>query len=210
MKKVILTCILLMISSSLPASGYCMRCNVYPITRVTEPSCCMEDSFEESFNHGLYAEKYIYVDDDIIVVDKPANIQTAPGFISKECLATVVADLFAVNRTDHMIAHRLDYATSGVLLFARNRHALRDLHRQFKYREIFKSYRAVVSGLLPTFEGSINLPVGRDTDRGAPFCSVDPSSKDSRASWTDWHVLKYGRRNTLVQLRPITGRYVYC
>jgi len=167
----------------------------------------MDVPFEESFNHGLYPEKYIYVDDDIIVVDKPANIQTAPGFVSKESLASVVAGVFSLNRSDHMIVHRLDYSTSGVLLFARNQHALRDLHRQFKYREIYKSYRAVVSGLLPTFEGSIDLPLGRDADRGPPFYTVDPLSKDRKASWTDWHVLKCGRRNTLLQLRPMSGRY---
>ena len=86
----------------------------------------------KSINFGLGTEKLLYVDMDIIVVDKPSNAQTAPGYLDKDSLATRIAALFHIERVDRMIVHRLDYATSGVLVFARNDAALRDLHAQFR------------------------------------------------------------------------------
>jgi hypothetical protein len=57
-------------------------------------------------NSGLGQEKLLYVDNDIIVVDKPSNAQTAPGFLDKDSLATRISLLFSIDRVDKMIVHR--------------------------------------------------------------------------------------------------------
>ena len=59
-----------------------------------------------------------------------------------------------------------------MICFARNKYALRDLHRQFRSKRIgvYKRYIAQISGHLETFDGEIDLPIDRDRDRGPPFC----------------------------------------
>ena len=79
-----------------------------------------------------------------------------------------------------MIAHRLDYATSGVVIFARNPDALKSLHNQFRTGgQIYKEYAAIVQGRVSSWEGEIELPLGRDLERGPPFCTVLPPEETS-------------------------------
>ena len=131
---------------------------------------------EKEVNAGLNDNiTVIYSDDDIVVVDKPAFAQTAPGFVDKDSVATRIATLFNISRVDHMIVHRLDYATSGVLVFARNPEALKNLHNQFRSSDqIFKEYIAIVDGRVLCWEGEVELPLGKDLIRGPPFCRVVP------------------------------------
>eukprot|EP00601_Ochromonadales_sp_CCMP2298_P000941 CAMPEP_0173174442 /NCGR_PEP_ID=MMETSP1141-20130122/3356_1 /TAXON_ID=483371 /ORGANISM="non described non described, Strain CCMP2298" /LENGTH=276 /DNA_ID=CAMNT_0014096569 /DNA_START=173 /DNA_END=999 /DNA_ORIENTATION=- len=171
-----------------------------------QPVRDLDASYAASFNQGLYPEQLIYLDDDIIVVDKPANIQTAPGFVSRDCLASTIAQMFSLPRVDRMIVHRLDYATSGVVVFARNDDSLKALHTQLRQQRVYKAYVAVVSGRLSSFEGEINLPLGKDPDRGPPFCRVDPLSPKAKISTTVWRAVAVGASNSLVRLRPATGR----
>lgn len=171
----------------------------------------IEVSEDERFNMPMYPEKLLYLDDDIIVVDKPPNIQTAPGFVSKDSLATKIAVAFGLPRIDKMIVHRLDYATSGVLIFARNDFALSDLHKQFRIKNrVFKSYIARVDGRVASFEGEIDLPIARDTARGGPYFRIDPVANDAKPALTRWDVLGWNENSTDVRLRPITGRYPSC
>eukprot|EP01038_Epipyxis_sp_PR26KG_P005694 gene5694-7860_t len=152
-------------------------------------------------------EKILYVDNDIIVVNKPHNIQTVPGFVSNISLAGHIQDLFKISRIDHMIAHRLDYATSGVLIFARNLESLKGLHKQFRAKHPFgvhKIYCAVVDGRMPSYQGEINLALGKDIDRGSPYCKVD--TLFGKPSFTEWRVLAQSKSNSLLELRPHTGR----
>ena len=109
-----------------------------------------------------------------------------------------------------MIVHRLDYATSGVVVFACNDYALAQLHSQFrkdaKCDHTFKSYVAVVDGKLENERGTINLPLGKDSERGPPYHKVDTSSNAAKKSITNWNVIKRGKSASLVRLTPITGR----
>lgn len=74
-----------------------------------------------------------------------------------------------------MIVHRLDYATSGVVIFARNPDSLKSLHNQFRVNgRIYKEYAAIVQGKVPSWEGEVELPLGKDLERGPPFCKVLP------------------------------------
>jgi tRNA pseudouridine32 synthase/23S rRNA pseudouridine746 synthase len=118
-----------------------------------------------------------------------------------------------------MIVHRLDYATSGVVIFARNLESLKELHDQFRQRDkVHKVYSAVVSGRMDSFEGEIELPLGKDIERGPPFCRVtapiggDPGeavNKYSRGKYslTHWRLHQLGNDSSLLLLTPKTGRY---
>ena len=146
----------------------------------------------------------IYADDDIIVYEKPANLLCSPGARDKYNLATAVSEIYNISRVDHMLIHRIDYATSGLLIFARTEKSLLDLHRQFRERKIFKRYTAVVHGYLPALEGEIDLPIGRDPVKGPPFFHID--TEDGKPSVTYWKVMKIGNNKTYVHLYPQTGR----
>jgi 23S rRNA-/tRNA-specific pseudouridylate synthase len=87
-------------------------------------------------NSGLGSETLLYADDDIIVMNKAPNSQTAPGYTTKESLAGSVAREYNIERVDQMIVHRLDHGTSGIVVFARNVEALRDLHAQFRTKHV--------------------------------------------------------------------------
>ena len=121
----------------------------------------MDKSFEGDMNAGLGQEVVIYKDDDFLVYNKPTLAQTAPGFAIKDSLATRVQQRYKIDRIDQMIVHRLDYATSGIVLFARTMDALKNLHSQFRdHKNMYKRYVAVVDGRFDSLEGEIDLPLG--------------------------------------------------
>jgi len=149
----------------------------------------------------------LYKDEDILVYCKPHNVQTAPGFMETDSLSSRVAieyNLTSVAR-DQLIVHRLDYATSGVLVFARNVAALTDLHSQFRLRKTYKRYSALVEGCFcNSLEGEIDLPLTKDLEN-KPLNKVNPDGKPSLTSWRV--VAQDVRRNvSLVHLRPLSGR----
>ena len=136
-------------------------------------------------------------------------IPIALGYQTKCSLASTIAENFSIDRIDKMIVHRLDYATSGVVVFARNEAALRELHWQFRNKDkIYKSYLAHVNGILPSYEGEIDLPVGKDPEKGSPFCKIDCISESSKVSYTEWQLIEsdQARHESLVRLTPRTGR----
>ena len=156
-------------------------------------------------------EQLVYEDDDLLVFNKPAGELSVPGLYGRESLATRVAKTWGVK--DHhtvgdnarpsdgdainsaqMIVHRLDQATSGLIVFARTLPALKALHRQFRQKQVHKVYSAVVhiddyrasasgsgsgsgsgsssSGLDRLRAGQVGLvsfPFQRDVVRGPPF-----------------------------------------
>ena len=109
----------------------------------------------------------------------------------------------------YIAVHRLDYHTSGVICFARNTHALKELHRQFRSKRssVYKRYVAKVSGYTDTLDGEVDLPLGRDQLRGPPFCKVSVNDA-GKSSQTKWKVLSRCNtdNSTLVHLFPRTGR----
>lgn len=147
----------------------------------------------------------VYFDKDIIVAEKPHNMLSVPGVSSDESMAGEIAKIFQIDRVDKCIVHRLDYATSGIMIFARSLFALQDLHTQFRSSAVLKkSYVAIVHGVMDSYEGEISLPLGRDKDRGNPFCKVD--TLEGKPSETKWKLLDSNSKQSLLELVPITGR----
>lgn len=101
------------------------------------------------------------------------------------------------------LVHRLDRATSGLMLIAKNQRALSILSRHFHRRLVEKRYLALVHGIVAEDELIIDAPIGRDPE-GQPFWRA---MKDGKAAETRLRVLE--RKNgelTLVELEPVTGR----
>ena len=179
--------------------------DISPFGKVGSKSYIDTHDYErECLNEGLGKETLLYADSDLLVYDKPANCQTAPGYTSKDSLALNVARDFKLERVDQMIAHRLDHGTSGVVVFARNVEALKSLHEQFRRKWVHKRYVARVVGQPSTFEGEITLPIQRHIE-SRPRVRIHP---DGRPSHTQWHVLQVAsdKASSLLSLRPLTGR----
>jgi tRNA pseudouridine32 synthase/23S rRNA pseudouridine746 synthase len=143
----------------------------------------------------------LHVDSALIVVDKPAGLLAVPGRGEhlQDCAATRVQARFP----DARVVHRLDQATSGLLVFARGPAAQRCLNRAFEERRVAKRYTAVVNGRMLDDEGSIDLPLANDWPN-RPRQQVDPvRGKPAR---TIWRVIARDAGTTRLELQPITGR----
>ena len=143
----------------------------------------------------------LHVDDACIVVDKPSGLLAVPGRGEhlRDCAATRVRALFG----DALVVHRLDMATSGLMLFARGPAAQRALSRAFAQREVGKRYIAVVHGQVTPDQGEIDLPLIADWPN-RPLQKVD--AVHGKPSLTRWRVLERGADRTRLELEPITGR----
>ena len=136
---------------------------------------------------------------EYLVFCKPTGLLSVPGKNEPDCLETRVRDRFE----DALIVHRLDMATSGIILFARGKTALADLGWQFESRTVEKRYVAVVSGTVDADEGTIDAPLRCDWPN-RPLQMI--CHEQGRPATTHWKVLARGNGWTRLALTPVTGR----
>lgn len=148
----------------------------------------------------------IYLDENVIVVNKPIGVLThSKGALNEEF---TVADFFQRYTTHGIdtnrpgIVHRLDRDTSGVIIGARTPEAATWLQKQFAKRLAKKSYIAVLDGHLKQQAATIDLPIARHPSAPSTF-RVDPKGK---GAVTKYQVLGENEKYTLVELAPHTGR----
>lgn len=143
----------------------------------------------------------LYFDDDIIIVNKQPGILSVPGR-GPEKLDSISHRLSLQFEEVHIV-HRLDMATSGIMVFARNKDSLRSLQQQFQHRQTKKTYQALVLGRLTPITGAINLPMRCDwPNRPKQMVCYEHGKK----SLTRWRVMEYADGYTRIELMPITGR----
>ncbi|MBW8845037.1 MAG: RNA pseudouridine synthase [Burkholderiales bacterium] len=142
--------------------------------------------------------RVLHADDRLVVIAKPAGLLSVPGRTEPDCASMRVQALYP----DALIVHRLDQATSGLLLFARGIAAQRELSADFAERRIGKLYIAIVAGRLDG-EGLIDLPIGADWPN-RPRRQID--LERGKPSQTGWRVLGHEGRHTRLALDPLTGR----
>jgi len=147
--------------------------------------------------------KVIHEDEALVVVDKPAGLLAVPGrgADKQDCMAARVQALWP----DARVVHRLDMATSGLMLFACGAAMQRRLSRSFESRQVEKHYVAVVDGAMSGASGRIELPLAADWPR-RPLQKVD--TVQGKPSRTGWRVLEFDtlRGLTRLALQPHTGR----
>ncbi len=148
-----------------------------------------------------------FEDQSILVVNKQAGVLVHPNYNVLQ--ANLVSELVASGKLerpvpfvfDHMIAHRLDRGTTGLVVIARTARALRRLRRQFKHRKVKKEYLAVVSGVPSADQGIIDQPIYKPV--GSRRRVVEAQGKQSV---TGYRVLERRGNYALVRLRLHTGR----
>ena len=143
----------------------------------------------------------LYLDDALVVVDKPAGLPSVPGRPAElhDCMASRVQAALP----DALVVHRLDMATSGLLVFARSKAAQSTLGTAFARRGVAKRYVAVVAGELADDVGEIDLPLIADWPN-RPLQKVDHTL--GKPSVTRYHVIERQAGQTRVALEPLTGR----
>lgn len=154
--------------------------------------------------------KIIYEDDDLLVIDKPAGltVHPAPGHPSHTLVNAVLSHLNEIEDDGEVtrpgIVHRLDKDTSGVMLVAKNNVALANLADQFKARTVKKTYITLVKGILRPDKGVIDAPIGRDSGDRKKMAVTGESR--GRAARTNYRVIRYVGKNSLLEIMPETGR----
>ena len=156
---------------------------------------------------------FAFQDAHLLIVNKPAGLLSVPGRgeDKQDCLSARIQQLFP----DALVVHRLDMATSGLMVFARGEAMQRELSRMFREREVTKRYVALVAGVLENEVGEIDLPLIVDWPN-RPKSKVDYES--GKPSLTRYRLLGISfdtasptqdERNLVisrVELEPITGR----
>lgn len=146
----------------------------------------------------------IFEDEWIVVVDKPIGLLSVPGR-SGQLQDSVRTRLRAryPESDGQIVVHRLDLDTSGLMLAAKDPLTHAALQKLFFLRGIDKKYIALLDGLVPGEEGTIDLPIRVDLD-DRPRQIHDPV--DGKPATTKWRVLERDVARTRVALFPLTGR----
>ncbi|OUR59872.1 RNA pseudouridine synthase [Colwellia sp. 39_35_sub15_T18] len=143
----------------------------------------------------------VYQDADLVVLNKGSGLLSVPGRLPEhqDCLQNRVQRVLPTAT----IVHRLDMATSGLMVMALNKPAHVAISRQFEQRKTKKSYIARVFGKVEKQTGSVDLPLICDWPN-RPKQKVD--HENGKKSLTHYQVLAFEENSTLVELTPITGR----
>ncbi|MBU2870647.1 RluA family pseudouridine synthase [Colwellia sp. E2M01] len=154
----------------------------------------------------------VFQDDDIVVVNKPAGLLSVPGKSIKDSVYTRIQEKFP-HATGGLIVHRLDMATSGLLMLALNERAHKHLQQQFINKEVNKRYVATIGTALTkrateniietTKSGDICLPLRVNLDDRPKQMVCYEHGKYAK---THWQVISKTVNTTKLFLYPITGR----
>lgn len=144
----------------------------------------------------------LYEDDYLLVIDKPAGMLSVPGKGDMDSVYQRLRILYP-EATGPIIVHRLDMATSGLLLAAKTKEAHQNLQAQFKNRTVQKRYIALLDGVVSQDEGEIRLPLCPDPlDRPRQIVSEE----FGKPALTRFRVLERVTGKTLIAFYPQTGR----
>lgn len=151
---------------------------------------------------------FIYLDEDIAIINKPSGLLSAPGKgpDKLDSASERLKKIFPFVPVSPFV-HRLDMDTSGLLILALNKEAHRTLSMAFERREVKKEYEALLVGKLDNNSGIIDAPMRLDVDN-RPYQIID--YKDGKKALTEYEVLDIEWKNGVlcsrVRFKPLTGR----
>jgi 23S rRNA pseudouridine1911/1915/1917 synthase len=154
--------------------------------------------------------RIVYEDGNVLVADKPAGIVVHPsaGHESDTLVQAVLNHAPGLpgvgGERRPGVVHRLDKDTSGLVIFAKHDGAMLELQRQFKARQVKKTYLAIVHGAPPTEEGLIDAPVGRDPRERKRMAVV--AEQKGRPARSRFHRIGQLGEYALLLVEPETGR----
>ena len=160
-----------------------------------------KNPLETDMHRGTELE-IMYEDEWLSVVNKPAGMLSVPGKSDIDSVYGRVRRMYP-EATGPMIVHRLDMATSGLILIAKTKEVHQNLQAQFKNRTVCKRYVAWLDGIVEKKEGHIELPLRPDPE-DRPRQVVD--AVHGKPAVTDYTVLHYDSGRTFISFIPKTGR----
>lgn len=164
-----------------------------------------------SFEINITAENIpldiVYEDEYLLIVNKASGmvVHPAPGNYTGT-LVNALLYHFKEEKTTSIrpgIVHRIDKDTSGLLVVAKDEQVQEQLSEMIQKKEIERIYIALVDGIIPHETGTIEVPIGRDTENRQKMKVTDINSKDSK---TYFKVLKRYQDKTLIECKLSTGR----
>ncbi len=146
----------------------------------------------------------VYEDAQLVVVNKPSGLLSVPGRLPEyqDCVVNRVRERFP-DCPSHPAVHRLDMATSGLLVLALTAESQRNLSIQFQQRKVQKSYIALLDGVVNDDGGTIELPFRLDPEN-RPHQIYDPVH--GKLGITEWRKIAIEDGRTRIHFVPYTGR----
>lgn len=144
----------------------------------------------------------VYEDDEIVIVNKPAEFLSVPGKTITDSVQERIRVLYP-EATGPLLVHRLDMSTSGLLLVAKTKEAHKNLQLQFIKRSVKKRYVALLDGEINRDNGLIDLPLRVDLDDRPRQLVCYEHGKPAQ---TKWEVVEVKNGKTRIHLFPLTGR----
>jgi 23S rRNA pseudouridine1911/1915/1917 synthase len=174
-----------------------------PVAAGQEVICHLQ-SLPSAESAPLEPSRIVHEDDVLLAIDKPSGMPSHPTFARKAGTALQLAEELLRRRERRKVhlwpLHRLDTATSGLLLFAKTQAAARAVNQNFARRRVAKRYLALVAGVPATELGEIRLALAEGHLRTEP-------SHDGKEAVTRYRVLEaVSAHAALVELEPLTGR----
>jgi len=144
-----------------------------------------------------------YIDEALLVAEKPAGLLSVPGRLpeNQDCVVSRLQQHYP----DALTVHRLDQVTSGLMLHARGKAMQAALSGQFEKRQVSKRYEALVQGVLQEDAGEIDLPLICDwPNRPRQMVCFE----HGKPALTRWRLLERDEvaQRSRVELEPVTGR----
>ena len=152
--------------------------------------------------------KVVYVDEDVIVIDKPVGIAAhpSPGWEGPTVIGAIIAAGYEINTSGvaerQGIVQRLDVGTSGLMVVARNENSYSEMKEQFRRRSVKKIYHAMIQGRMDPSEGTIDAPLDRHPRDDYKFAVT----ANGKPSITHYKSLEFFPAVTLLEVELETGR----
>jgi tRNA pseudouridine32 synthase/23S rRNA pseudouridine746 synthase len=144
----------------------------------------------------------LHEDEDLVVINKPAELLSVPGKSITDSVYTRMQVKYP-NASGPLIVHRLDMSTSGIMVIPLNKKTYGFLQKQFINRLINKKYVALLDGIVPSNNGTIDLPLRGDlNDRPKQLVCFE----HGKASQTKYKVVERLNNKTRINFYPLTGR----
>lgn len=161
-----------------------------------------ENPMQKAFQSNEKVLETVYEDEWLVVVNKPAGMLSVPGKEDTVSVYSLMRQRYP-EADEPLIVHRLDMATSGLLIVTKTRQAHRNLQAQFKNRSVKKRYIALLKGSVSPNKGTIELPLcPSPLDRPRQMVHTE----HGKPAITDFEVLERQEQCTRIAFYPRTGR----
>lgn len=173
-----------------------------PILRHILQGLNVEPAPSERYSLSQNMPKILFEDQWLLVLHKPEGVLSVPGKSEEQSIYSLLRARYP-EATGPLVVHRLDMATSGLLLAAKTQEVHRHLQAQFENRSIKKRYIALLDGILPEEEGVIDLPICPDyLDRPRQMVNEELG----KTAITRYRVMDRKNGQTRIAFFPLTGR----